>query len=73
MQIRQKQSAAPPPADDPLEYVMSDGSVDRMGDVMEPDGLEARRLSTKTRLRCFPTTRAYRSASGTMSGCARGS
>jgi HK97 family phage major capsid protein/HK97 family phage prohead protease len=38
MQIRQKQSAAPPPADDPLEFVMSDGSVDRMGDVLEPAG-----------------------------------
>jgi len=38
MQLRQKQSAAPPPADDPLEYVMSDGSVDRMGDVLEPGG-----------------------------------
>ena len=33
-----KQRAAPPPADDPLEFVMSDGSVDRMGDVIEPDG-----------------------------------
>ena len=38
MQIRQKQSAAPPPADDPLEFVMSDGSVDRMGDIIEPEG-----------------------------------
>jgi HK97 family phage prohead protease len=38
MQLRQKQSAAPPPADDPLEFVMSDGSVDRMGDIIEPDG-----------------------------------
>jgi HK97 family phage major capsid protein/HK97 family phage prohead protease len=35
---REKESAAPPPADDPLEFVMSDGSVDRMGDVIEPDG-----------------------------------
>lgn len=38
MQLRQKQSAAPPPADDPLEFVMSDGSVDRMGDVIDPEG-----------------------------------
>jgi len=38
MQIRTKRAAAPPPSDDPLEYVMSDGSVDRMGDVLDPDG-----------------------------------
>src|SRR4029077_752292 len=36
--IRIKQTAAPPPNGDPLEFVMSDGSVDRMGDVIEPDG-----------------------------------
>jgi HK97 family phage prohead protease len=38
MQVRKRESAAPPPADDPLEFIMSDGSVDRMGDVIEPDG-----------------------------------
>jgi HK97 family phage prohead protease len=38
MQIRIKQTAAPPPAADPLEFVMSDGSVDRMGDVIDPSG-----------------------------------
>ena len=38
MQIRTKRAAAPPPADDPLEFVMSDGSVDRMGDIIEPEG-----------------------------------
>jgi HK97 family phage prohead protease len=38
MEIRKKATAAPPPADDPLDFVMSDGSVDRMGDVIEPDG-----------------------------------
>jgi HK97 family phage prohead protease len=38
MELRKRESAAPPPADDPLEFVMSDGSVDRMGDVIEPDG-----------------------------------
>jgi len=38
MKLRKKQLAAPPPADDPLEFVMSDGSVDRMGDVLEPEG-----------------------------------
>src|SRR4029077_20996443 len=36
--IRTKETAAPPPNGDPLEFVMSDGSVDRMGDVIEPDG-----------------------------------
>ena len=38
MEIRVKQTAAAPPNGDPLEYVMSDGSVDRMGDVIEPEG-----------------------------------
>jgi HK97 family phage major capsid protein/HK97 family phage prohead protease len=33
-----KQTAAPPPGDDPLEYTMSDGSVDRIGDLIEPAG-----------------------------------
>jgi HK97 family phage prohead protease len=37
-QIHVKQTAAPPPNGDPLEYVMSDGSIDRMGDVIEQDG-----------------------------------
>jgi hypothetical protein len=34
-QLRIKQTAAPPPGADPLEFTMSDGSVDRMGDVMK--------------------------------------
>jgi HK97 family phage prohead protease len=38
MLIRKRVSAAPPPAADPLEFVMSDESVDRMGDVIEADG-----------------------------------
>jgi HK97 family phage prohead protease len=33
-----KSVAAPSPSGDPLTFVMSDGSVDRMGDVIEPDG-----------------------------------
>jgi len=44
MQLRLKASAAPPPADDPLEFVMSDGSVDRMGDVIEPEGWQLDRF-----------------------------
>jgi HK97 family phage major capsid protein/HK97 family phage prohead protease len=36
--IRTKAQAAPPPGDDPFEFVMSDESVDRMGDVIEQDG-----------------------------------
>lgn len=34
----ERTKAAPPPADDPLEFVMSDNSVDRMGDIIEPAG-----------------------------------
>jgi HK97 family phage prohead protease len=37
-QIQTRQTAAPPPGDDPLEFVMSDGSVDRMGDIIDPAG-----------------------------------
>jgi HK97 family phage prohead protease/HK97 family phage major capsid protein len=33
-----KDFAAPPPGSDPLEYTMSDGSIDRMGDVIEQSG-----------------------------------
>jgi len=33
-----KVKASPPPGGDRLEFVMSDGSVDRMGDVIEPAG-----------------------------------
>lgn len=36
--LRTKQTAAPPPNGDPLEFVMSDDSVDRMGDVIEANG-----------------------------------
>lgn len=38
MTLRTKQTAAPPPNGDPLEFVMSDSSVDRMGDVISSDG-----------------------------------
>ena len=38
MDLIVKREAAPPPAGDPREFVMSDGSVDRMGDVIEPEG-----------------------------------
>src|SRR5262245_58124685 len=44
MQVRKREQAAPPPADDPLEFVMSDGSVDRMGDVIEPEGWQLDRF-----------------------------
>ena len=44
MQVRRREAAAPPPADDPLEFVMSDGSVDRMGDVIEPGGWQLDRF-----------------------------
>jgi HK97 family phage major capsid protein/HK97 family phage prohead protease len=38
--IKIKSTAAPPPGGDPREFVMSDGTVDRMGDVIEQDGWE---------------------------------
>jgi HK97 family phage major capsid protein/HK97 family phage prohead protease len=44
MEIREK--TAPPPNDDPREYVMSDGSVDRMGDVIEPGGWQLDEIKT---------------------------
>jgi hypothetical protein len=34
MKLRKRQHAAAAPADDPLEFVMSDGSVDRQGDII---------------------------------------
>jgi HK97 family phage prohead protease/HK97 family phage major capsid protein len=36
--MRKSEKAAPSPSADPREYIMSDGSVDRMGDVIEPAG-----------------------------------
>lgn len=36
--VVEKTRAAPSPSDDPLEFVMSDGSIDRMGDIIEPAG-----------------------------------
>lgn len=36
--MRKTEKAAPSPSADPREYVMSDASVDRMGDVIEPTG-----------------------------------
>jgi HK97 family phage major capsid protein/HK97 family phage prohead protease len=44
--LRIKQRAAPPPGDDPFEFVMSDGSVDRMGDIIEPDAWELRNFKS---------------------------
>jgi HK97 family phage prohead protease len=36
--IRHKVKSAPPPGDDRQEFIMSDGSIDRMGDIIEPSG-----------------------------------
>lgn len=36
--FHQRTTSLAPPGDDPLEYVMSDTSIDRMGDVIEADG-----------------------------------
>ena len=38
MELVQKTTAAAPPANDPFEFVMSDNTVDRYGDVIEADG-----------------------------------
>src|SRR5215467_9374468 len=38
MELRLKTNAAPAPGDDPHVFVMSDASVDRMGDIIEQDG-----------------------------------
>jgi len=38
MELRLKTNAAPAPGGDPFEFVMSDASIDRMGDVIEQDG-----------------------------------
>jgi len=38
MDVEHKVTAAPPPSADVREFIMSDGSVDRVGDVIEPAG-----------------------------------
>jgi len=41
-----QQRAAPPPGGEPDEFVLSDGSLDRMGDVVEPSGWQLDRLKS---------------------------
>jgi HK97 family phage prohead protease/HK97 family phage major capsid protein len=41
-----QQRAAPPPGGEPDEFVLSDGSIDRMGDVIEPSGWQLDRLKS---------------------------
>jgi len=41
-----QQRSAPPPGGEPDEFVMSDGSIDRMGDVVEPAGWQLDRLKS---------------------------
>src|SRR5262245_16091302 len=41
-----QQRAAPPPGGEPDEFVLSDGSVDRMGDVINPDGWDLGRIKS---------------------------
>jgi HK97 family phage prohead protease/HK97 family phage major capsid protein len=38
MELVQRTTAAAAPGGDPLEFVMSDATVDRFGDIIEPDG-----------------------------------
>jgi HK97 family phage major capsid protein/HK97 family phage prohead protease len=40
------QRAAPPPGGEPDEFVLSDGSIDRMGDVIEPTGWQLERIKS---------------------------
>jgi HK97 family phage major capsid protein/HK97 family phage prohead protease len=40
------QRAAPPPSGEPDEFILSDGSIDRMGDVIEPAGWQLDKLKS---------------------------
>jgi HK97 family phage prohead protease len=41
-----QQRAAPPPGGEPDEFVLSDGSIDRMGDVIEPGGWQLEQIKS---------------------------
>lgn len=41
-----QQRSAPPPGGEPDEFVMSDGSIDRMGDVIDPGGWQLDRIKS---------------------------
>ena len=41
-----QQRAAPPPGGEPDEFVLSDGSIDRMGDVVEPGGWQLDKIKS---------------------------
>ena len=40
--MRYVEKSAPPPGGEPDEFVMSDDTVDRMGDVIDAEGLATR-------------------------------
>ena len=40
------QRTAPPPGGEPDEFILSDGSIDRMGDVIEPAGWQLDKLKS---------------------------
>ena len=44
--MRYVEKSAPPPGGEPEEFVMSDDTVDRMGDVIEPQGWQLDRIKT---------------------------
>ena len=44
--MRYAVKSAPPPGGEPLQFVMSDGSIDRMGDVIEPKGWQLANFKT---------------------------
>ena len=68
-----QERAAPPPGASPDEFVMSDASVDRMGDVIEQNGWELEQLYANIRLRCSITTATKSSAVGATWRCAAAS
>ena len=41
-----QQRSAPPPGGEPDEFILSDGSIDRMGDVVDPSGWQLDRLKS---------------------------
>jgi HK97 family phage prohead protease len=46
MEMRKIEKSAPPPSGEPDEFIMSDNSVDRMGDVVEASGWQLDRIKS---------------------------
>ena len=63
MQIVRKATAAPA-EDDALDYVMSDATADRYGDVIEPDGWQLRHFKRNPIALFGHDSASFRSATG---------